>query len=174
MLKVKAEALAALGQWEEAQTVLAAAKGIIGQWQILPLHWEIHGVLHLIFAQLKQTEAARQEAKTTRRLIHQFAAAISDDTLRQHFLAAALIRLPTEKPLTPHQVNRLDYGGLTAREQEVAVQIALGKSNREIGQILTLSERTIEAHVGRILAKLDFNSRSRVAVWAVEKGLLPN
>ncbi len=173
-LKVKAEALMASGQWEEARATLAMAKQLIEKWQVVPLHWEIHILLHLIYSQLNQTEAARLEVGTARRFIHRFADVLKDSDLRQHFLRAALAKLPARKPLSARQSKRLDYEGLTIREQEVATQIALGKTNREIGQILTLSERTIEAHVGRILAKLDFNSRYQVAAWAVEKGLSAN
>jgi DNA-binding NarL/FixJ family response regulator len=60
---------------------------------------------------------------------------------------------------------------LSAREREVAVLIAQGKSNREIADKLVLSERTIESHVSSILLKLDYTSRTQIATWAIEKGL---
>jgi non-specific serine/threonine protein kinase len=63
------------------------------------------------------------------------------------------------------------YGGLTARERGVATLIAQGKSNREIADTLLLGERTIESHVGNILAKLGFTSRAQIAAWVAEKGL---
>jgi DNA-binding NarL/FixJ family response regulator len=53
----------------------------------------------------------------------------------------------------------------------VARLLSQGKSNREIAEKLVLSERTVENHVGNILAKLGFDSRSQIAVWVVEKGL---
>jgi predicted ATPase/DNA-binding CsgD family transcriptional regulator len=54
---------------------------------------------------------------------------------------------------------------LTRRGQEVAELVALGLSNREIGQRLFLSERTIEWHVEQILNRLGFTSRSQIAAW---------
>jgi len=54
---------------------------------------------------------------------------------------------------------------LTRRGQEVAELVALGLSNREIGERLFLSERTIEWHVEPILDRLGFTSRSQVAAW---------
>jgi DNA-binding NarL/FixJ family response regulator len=60
---------------------------------------------------------------------------------------------------------------LTAREREIAALIAHGKSNREIADKLVISETTAERHVANILSKLGFNSRTQIAVWAVEKGL---
>jgi non-specific serine/threonine protein kinase len=62
-------------------------------------------------------------------------------------------------------------GGLTSREYEIAALIAQGKSNREIADVLVVSERTVEWHTSNILSKLDLQSRSKIAVWAVEQGL---
>lgn len=60
---------------------------------------------------------------------------------------------------------------LTAREREVAGLIAHGLTNRQIAAELVISERTADAHVGNILAKLGLRSRAQAAVWAVEQGL---
>ena len=54
-------------------------------------------------------------------------------------------------------------GGLTPREREVALLVAGGLTNRQIACELTISERTVTTHVGRILRKLGATSRSRVA-----------
>ena len=62
--------------------------------------------------------------------------------------------------------------GLTTREREVAALVAQGRSNREIGDQLVVSERTVEKHVENILAKLAFTSRAQIAAWAVEKALI--
>jgi ATP/maltotriose-dependent transcriptional regulator MalT len=60
---------------------------------------------------------------------------------------------------------------LTTRELEVAALVAQGNSNRSIAALLVVSERTVEAHVSNILARLGFTSRAQIAVWAVKKGL---
>ena len=60
---------------------------------------------------------------------------------------------------------------LTRREREVAVLVAQGKTNRQIADELVTSERTVEWHTGNIMSKLGFQSRSQIAVWAVEQGL---
>jgi predicted ATPase/DNA-binding CsgD family transcriptional regulator len=62
-------------------------------------------------------------------------------------------------------------GGLTAREREVAVLIAQGKTNRAIATELVVSIKTVEAHITRILSKLGFSSRSQIAGWAIHKQL---
>ena len=69
-------------------------------------------------------------------------------------------------------VARQAAGGLTAREREVARLIARGKTNRAIAKELVLSERTVEGYVSSLLAKLSFETRSQIAAWAAEHGLL--
>ncbi len=62
------------------------------------------------------------------------------------------------------------FGGLTAREREVAMLIAQGKSNREIANDMTVSAKTVETYITRILHKLAFDSRVQIATWIIEKG----
>lgn len=69
-------------------------------------------------------------------------------------------------------ISRSSGNGLSKREAEVALLVARGLSNRQIGATLTISERTAEAHVAHILDKLAMTSRSQVAAWAAETGLL--
>lgn len=60
---------------------------------------------------------------------------------------------------------------LTAREQEIAVLIAQGKSNGEIADELVLSKRTVEKHIANILSKLGVRNRSQIVRWVMERGL---
>ncbi len=60
---------------------------------------------------------------------------------------------------------------LTEREREVLVQIALGRSNREIARALVVSEKTIKTHVSNILMKLALQDRTQAALYAVRHGL---
>jgi DNA-binding NarL/FixJ family response regulator len=61
---------------------------------------------------------------------------------------------------------------LTARERDVLVLVAKGRSNREIGQTLSIGERTVQTHLSNILAKLELSSRTQAALWAVREGLV--
>jgi len=56
---------------------------------------------------------------------------------------------------------------LTAREAEVLLWISRGKCNRDIGQILTISPRTINKHLERIFEKLGVENRASAAAQAV-------
>ena len=57
--------------------------------------------------------------------------------------------------------------GLTAREAEVLVWIARGKSNRDIGEILALSPRTVNKHLEHIYVKLGVENRASAAAVAL-------
>jgi NarL family two-component system response regulator LiaR len=60
---------------------------------------------------------------------------------------------------------------LTEREVEVLQLIAQGHSNRDISDMLTISEATVRTHVSNILAKLDLCSRTQAALYALREGL---
>lgn len=67
------------------------------------------------------------------------------------------------------------HGGrdeLTAREREVLRHVALGKSNREIGDALFISEETVKSHVGSLLMKLQVANRAQAIVQALKRGLV--
>lgn len=57
------------------------------------------------------------------------------------------------------------------REREVAAQVAAGCTNREIGKVLGISEKTVEVHIRNTMAKLDCRSRAEIAAWAVAHGV---
>jgi DNA-binding NarL/FixJ family response regulator len=61
---------------------------------------------------------------------------------------------------------------LSKRELEVIQGIVAGRTNREIGQRLGISNRTVEKYVESIFAKLSVTSRVEAAVTAVQKGLV--
>ncbi len=61
---------------------------------------------------------------------------------------------------------------LTAREREVLVEVARGRSNREIAKALAVSEKTVKTHVSAILGKLDVQDRTQAALYAVRTGLV--
>jgi two-component system, NarL family, response regulator LiaR len=60
---------------------------------------------------------------------------------------------------------------LTERELEVLRCIAQGRSNKEIGTDLSISEKTVKSHVGNILDKLGLADRTQAALYAVKRGL---
>lgn len=61
---------------------------------------------------------------------------------------------------------------LTEREQEVVRLVTQGKSNREIAEVLVISEKTAKAHISNILGKLGLDDRTQMAVYAIKHGLV--
>ena len=66
---------------------------------------------------------------------------------------------------------RPDTFGLSRREREVLALIAEGRTNREIGERLFISQKTVGVHVGNILAKLRVSGRVEAAAVAIRLGL---
>src|SRR5207244_8643658 len=97
---------------------------------------------------------------------------IEDPALRLHFEQAAHATLPKEKAVSPRRATASQYGGLTEREREVAALIGQGKTNAEIAELLVVSKRTVETYVSSVLSKLGFTSRSQIALWTRDKGLV--
>jgi non-specific serine/threonine protein kinase len=114
------------------------------------------------------------------RLLSGLRAAVGEDAFAALWAEGAAMQLEEvidcalSDPLSPSESARRakeKFGGLTAREREVAVLIAQGKSNREIAGAMTVGVKTVETYVTRILDKLGFDSRVQIATWVVEKGL---
>lgn len=61
--------------------------------------------------------------------------------------------------------------GLSARELEVLLLVAAGKTNKIIARELFLSEKTIDRHLSNIFAKLDVPTRAAATAWAYRHGL---
>lgn len=82
-------------------------------------------------------------------------------------LDAAVTRMLTRSLLTPGT----GAAALTARERDVLVAVAQGRSNREIARLLSIGERTVQSHLSSVLTKLGLTSRTQAALWAVREGL---
>lgn len=63
-----------------------------------------------------------------------------------------------------------DESGLTEREKEVLLLIAEGKSNKEIGEELHISIKTVKTHVSNLLMKCELDDRTQLAIYAHRKG----
>lgn len=61
---------------------------------------------------------------------------------------------------------------LSPRELEIVQLIAEGQSGRQIAQLLTISEKTVERHRSNILAKLGLNDRVQLTRYAIRRGLI--
>ena len=73
-----------------------------------------------------------------------------------------------------HRVSRQAAypGGLSAREVEVLVLVSRGMTKKQIAQHLTISVKTVGAHVEHIYAKLGVSTRGAAAMFAMRHGLI--
>ncbi|WP_220095143.1 LuxR C-terminal-related transcriptional regulator [Bacillus sp. 03113] len=87
---------------------------------------------------------------------------------RQPIIEQALERIQLEGSKKSGEVK----SPLSPRELQVAILIARGLSNAEIADTLFLSKRTVTTHLERIYQKLEINSRTALASYIIEHGLL--
>jgi predicted ATPase/DNA-binding SARP family transcriptional activator/DNA-binding CsgD family transcriptional regulator len=90
-------------------------------------------------------------------------------TLEQAIEYSLDIGEPLLPPPATHHTGE-NTTALTPREEEVAVLVSRGLTNRQIASELTISEHTVATHVTKILKRLGLNSRSRLSAWVAERG----
>jgi ATP/maltotriose-dependent transcriptional regulator MalT len=166
LARLKGEALELLGQTERAQSLIERAISVAEAHDGLPMLVQLHAALARISSSTGRLADAERHTAIATTLIDRLASSLPTAHLAESFRAGAtdllLIRRSNRHP------NRRASGGLTTREWEVATLIVQGRSNREIGDELFVSTRTIETHVANILHKLGFTSRAQIAAWASE------
>lgn len=92
-------------------------------------------------------------------------------------LEAAIRKVHAGARLIPGSVAerlaaRMSSSELTGRELEVLRQIVDGKSNKEIGNALNISEATVKSHINNILSKLGVSDRTQAATTALQRGIV--
>ena len=104
-------------------------------------------------------------------LVSAIRAAVAGDALLAPSVTRRLIeafaRRPAETTLSPSRL-----AALTARERDVLLLLARGRSNAEIATALFVSEATIKTHVGNLLAKLGLRDRVQAVIAAYETGIV--
>ncbi|MFD8023071.1 response regulator [Streptomyces lavendulae] len=104
-------------------------------------------------------------------LIEGVRAAMAGDTLISPQLTVRLLRsLSAPQPAAP-EPRTASADPLTAREREIALLVARGLTNAEVGAELFISPGTAKTHVANIQAKLSVRNRVGIATWACETGL---
>ncbi len=99
------------------------------------------------------------------------------DAPRQELLAAIHAVHRGETSISPAMAGKLaahvrQHSALSPRETEVLRLLAEGRSNRDIGTALSISEGTVKLHVNNLFAKLDVSSRTEAVHVALKRGIL--
>jgi DNA-binding CsgD family transcriptional regulator len=168
---VRGECLCALRRLDEAAAVLESAREASQARGALPLLWRIRIALGRVYKLQRRRDAAEAVLHEARTLVEQLAAGIPGQDVRANFLQRASATIPRLAPASSLRAAKKEFGGLSARERQVAALIAQGHSNAEIARQLVVGKRTVESHIAHILSKLGFSSRAQVAAWAAEKRL---
>lgn len=171
LARVRGEALGALGRFDEALDAFGEAREGATDRGHLPFLWKACLSRAALYRRMGQRDEAEADLIAAHEAVTAYADGIGDADLRARFLERAAARMPSPRGVGRGQAEKASAGGLTAREREVAILIAAGHSNREIGDALFMSVRTAGTHVGNILAKLGLKSRAQVAAWVQEHGL---
>jgi len=79
-------------------------------------------------------------------------------------------RIPPE--VATHLAEHLGHESLTPREVEVLRHVVEGNGNRDVGEILKISEETVKVHVKHIMEKLGARDRSQAITIAVRRGII--
>jgi DNA-binding CsgD family transcriptional regulator len=79
-----------------------------------------------------------------------------------------LVMIQTQEAI-PSADTLMQCCNLTKREAEVLYWVALGKTNRDIGEILELSPRTVNKHLEHIFSKLNVETRTAAVASALGK-----
>ena len=75
-------------------------------------------------------------------------------------------------PVARALASRMPDSDLSAREQEVLLLLASGKSNKDIASQLGITEATVKSHVSAILIRLGVSDRTEAVVTALQRGLV--
>lgn len=89
------------------------------------------------------------------------------------YLYPSLAKLLVQDYLTESAgSDQQELGDLTPREMEVLELVAEGMTNREMGQELTISPKTVARHRENIMRKLNLHSRTELVRYAIRKGVI--
>ena len=99
-------------------------------------------------------------------------AAVQSIAAGKRFFTSSVIETVVDAYLSRREAGRQDGGMLTTREIEVVQLLAEGKSNKEVGSILFITDRTVEGHRREIMRKLELGSTADLVRYAVRNGII--
>lgn len=95
-----------------------------------------------------------------------------DEAAMPQDLAAKVLAEFASQGQEPKKLSDEAGGDLTNRQMDVLRLAAQGQTNREIGEALFITERTVKYHMREILQKLHLRNRAQVVAFAMRRGLI--
>ena len=171
VLRLRGEALHQLHRDDEADTQLQKAYEVANRLGLTLDRW--HTLVSLL--SLYQTQGRADDAQEARAavvaIIEDLSDQLDDAHLRAAFRANAYGQLSNAVQNEMDQPPPSPYADLTPREREVLRYLVRGGTDREIADELSISPRTVQVHVSRILGKLEVGSRTAAVALAIREGL---
>ena len=170
----------ALAQLAGALAERARARGASSaeQWDRVACEWDrLRHPYRAAYARVREAEARLAGDGDREAAAHALSKALTvAETLGATPLSEWANTLVSRKRLQRAVVSRLESAGpeerLTRREREVLELVVEGRTNRQIGGELHITEGTAALHVSRILGKLDVKTRGQAAAVARRAGLV--
>lgn len=88
-----------------------------------------------------------------------------------NYIQSSLIPLLNSKMIA-RDIDSEKIKLLTKRELEILIKISSGMCNKEIGDLLQISERTVKNHISSIFKKIEVSDRTQAAVFAIRNNLI--
>ena len=104
-------------------------------------------------------------------LVKAVRSAAKGETLISTSVARKLIDEMTE-PAAKKKKKAEGFEGLSQREVDVIKLMAKGYNNRQIADLLYISEHTVKVHIRNIFRKIDVTDRTNAVLWAIDRGLV--
>jgi DNA-binding NarL/FixJ family response regulator len=139
---------------------------------ILTMHEDDEQLFHAIRVGAQAYATKDVEAEELIRLIRRVSHGeylINENVLSRPFVASRVLDQFRELP-TMDTGGETVFSPLTPREVEILDCVAQGNSNKEIAQILEISDQTVKNHITSILRKLAVNDRTQAVIYALRHG----
>ncbi|WP_179774535.1 helix-turn-helix transcriptional regulator [Amycolatopsis endophytica] len=121
-----------------------------------------------LLATQENADLAAKELVAAHEVADRLDAAFLRDAVRE-LARRARVEIPG---VTPKPLARPTIDPLTERERAVLERVALGRTNKQVGEELYISEKTVSVHLSRVMAKLGASRRAEAVAIAYDRGLL--
>ena len=165
--------LLARGHPQQAAELLRRAVAVADEMEHGSLRWQGRLWLGGALTALRQSAAAADVYRQALDRVTAIAGELDDERLRAAFLTSHLVQEVRNAASAVERPTEPTYpAGLTAREVEVLRLVAQGATNLAVAEALTISVKTVNAHLSSILGKTASPNRAAAAAFALRHRLV--